>query len=635
MMNKKKHLFYEKIQCIYNNITKKDTHKFTELFYIKGGKASWNNRKSYLLKNWIRPKNKIVNPRMFKSEYEEYPFSRLTVNGRRLFDGAKEFMEIEIEPFCDRIKSYVYAQVKLDSSTNTEYKYMYVFNINGVKDNSNIDYYEIEYTQTDIPNEISVHIKPPKNKSLLEIEPYIGVIKYKDNKIILTFENQEDYISAIFNTDLTNNHTKYFVGVGVGIADINQKIPVAKKVILTKEKIENSDELYLVLNETEIISAKENSYKFKHSDKNFNPSHLEKYIKKIDMLHILFDKLSKQQNYTSFYEQLAFKEFSAINNIFQKIKSNHPYFINYRKRVLDILIKSHPYEAYKHLYIVMPTYQEDNIFEYQSQKSLILQKSLKELTNHVKIEIIFVIKNCQESFTHEFNSFLLNMKKHINIYFAFKEQIENRVNSIDFIFTNNQNFVVSKFLRVNTPVFNLFQDRATVEEHEAMYRKILNRSLSYDTFIKDRSKLCSFSNPIVKNLVGEWYLYLYGSKNILEDKIVIYANGEVECHPKNQELERGMIISKEYQSVILLEDEITKRVFTIVFDHQPHKIQDAFIVKTIGKQYKSDFDILTLGLFSRERIELSQVQKILGDIDDIRILEKSIVGENLSDYLST
>ncbi len=60
---------------------------------------------------------------------------------------------------------------------------------------------------------------------------------------------KNDYISTIFNTDLINNRTKYLVGVGIGIADINQKIPIAKKVILIKDKIEDSDELYLVLNE--------------------------------------------------------------------------------------------------------------------------------------------------------------------------------------------------------------------------------------------------------------------------------------------------------------------------------------------------------------------------------------------------
>ena len=633
-MNKKKHLFYEKIQCIYNNMTKKDTDKLTELFYIKNGKTSWKNRKSYLLKNWIRPKNRTINPRMFKGEYEEYPFSRLTINGRGLFDGADEFMEIDIDSFCVRIKNYLHAQVQLDSHSDAEYRYMYVFNINGVRENPNIDYYEIEYEKTHLSNEIGINIKPPKHKSSLEIGSYSGVFKYQQNKIILTFENRDDYISAIFNTDLINNHTKYLVGVGIGIADINQKIPVAKKVVLTKEKIEDSEELYLILNETEIISAEENSYKFKHNDRDFNPSHLDKYITKIERLNILFEKLLKQQEYNSYYEQLAFKEFSAINSIFQKIKVNHPYYINYRKRVIDILLKSHPHEQYSTISMVMPIYQEDNIFAHLSSKALLLQEGIKELSSRVKIEIIFVIESCQNPLSHEFKILLSKIQESIEIRFVFKNQIINEVNSIDFLFTDKNNFVVTKFLRVDTPVFNLYQDKTIIDEHKTMYRKIHNRSIKYNKFIKDKSQLCRVSNSVVENLVGEWHLYLYGSKHILENRVVISADGKVECHSHNQEVERGEIINKEYQSIIILEDDITKRVFTIVFDHQPHKIKEAFTVNLIAKAYKSDFDILTIGLFSRESIETSKVQKILGDIADIRILEDSTIGGNLADYLS-
>ena len=256
----------------------------------------------------------------------------------------------------------------------------------------------------------------------------------------MTFENAEDYISAIFNTDFINTHTKYLVGVGVGIADINQKIPVAKKVILTKEKIEDMNEIYLTLNETEMISSKENSYKFKHNNKNLDPSHLEKYIKKVSRVNLLFKKLLKQQKYSSFYEQLAFKEFSATTNIFEKLQKHQPYFVNYRKRVLDILLKSHSYEQYNSIYMVMPIYQEDNIFSHLSPKSRLLQKELQELSRKVKVEIIFIIENCQEPLGYEFSKFLEKVQGEIELRFAFRSQIECVVNSIDFLFTDKHKY---------------------------------------------------------------------------------------------------------------------------------------------------------------------------------------------------
>jgi len=630
-MNSKKHLFYEKIQCIHNNITDKNINRFTELFFIKNGKASWDNRKSYLSKNWINPKDKTINPRMFKSEYEDYPFSNLAINGRRLFDNAKEFMSMDIEDFCDRIKAYTHAQVQLEKSTNIEYKYMYVFNMNGI-DGSHIDYYTIEYTST-TPNGVAITVHPPKHKDSLKIDSYSGVYKKQKNKIIMRFENGDDYISAIFNTDLVNKHTKHLVGVGIGIADINQKIPVAKKIILAKKYIEDSDELYLILNETEILSAYENSYKLEDSE-NFNFSHLKKYIEKIHRLNTLLKKTPTQQIYGSFYKQLAFKEFSAIDSIFQKIKEHRPYYVNSRKRVLDILTKSYTYEQYGAIYMVMPIYQEDNIFEHQSSKSLILQQTLKTLSQHVQIEIIFVLKSCQTTLSYEFKSFLESINSSIHLYFVSKDQVEQEVNSIDFLFTDKQNFVVSKFLRVDTPVFNLFQDKTTIHEHEAMYRKVYNRSITYKNFTKQQEQLCHPHNPIIKSLVGKWYLYLYGTQKFWQDEIIISMDGSVVLKSTNGLIEQGEIVHKTNQSIILLEDTKTKRLLSMTFDNYEYILNRAFLVKIIGKQFNSNLDIFTIGIMSRHTIEQENAQEILGNVDEARLIEEGTIQDRLNLYLS-
>jgi len=631
-MNRKKHLFYEKIQCIYNNIAKKDIYKFTELFFIKNGRASWDNRKSYLYKKWINPKDKIINSRMFKSEYEDYPFSRLTVNGRRIFDSANEFISIDIEKFCSKIKSYIYSQVQLDNSKDIEYKYMYVFNINGVIDSSCIDYYEINYNSV-ISNGVAITVYPPKHKNSLKIDLYSGVYEKQKNKIIMRFENDDDYISVIFNTDLINKHTKYLVGVGIGIADINQKIPIAKKVVLSKELIENSDELYLILNETEILSAKENSYKLEYSDKNFNFSHLEKYIDKIHRLNTLLKKTSNQQIYGSFYKQLAFKEFSAINNIFQKIKEHRPYYVNYRKRVLDILINSYKSEQYKAIYMVMPIYQDDNIFEQLSSKAIELQNELKRLSYIVKIEIIFVLNRCQDSFSYEFENFLSDICQHINIYFVSKKHIENDVNSIDFLFTDRQNFVVTKFLRVSTPVFNFFQDKATIDEHAVMYRKILNRSLSYKDFFEEKYNLCNSISPILKSLMGKWYIYFYGTRKLWIEKVEIHKDSTI-VFLNNKIKSRLEIIEKTNQSIILFEDIKTKQLLSVRFDNYRCKVNNAFLIKVVGKKFDTNLEVFTIGIMSRYCIDLENAQYILGDVDDIRFVEDISIQDRLSGYLA-
>jgi len=632
-MNEKEHLFYEKIQCIYSNLTKKDINKFTDLFFIPTHKTSWENRKSYLYKKWIKSKEQRINPRLFRKEYESYPFNQLRVNGRRLFENAQEFYEVDIETFCERIKVYVYSLITLESRKNTHYHYLYVHNRIG--DKSSIDHYHITYTQPLQANTVEIEVHPPKSKASLNLDPYYGTIQWYGNTIVLTFQNQHDYISAIFNTDLINTQTTYLVGVGIGIADINQKIPIAKKVILTKEKIDKTHELYLALNETEVIFAEEHSYKFEKDNQDFRLNHLQKYIKKIDNINTLFQNLSQQNlyNQNSFYEQLAIKEFSATNRLFQKLAKGQSYFVNNRERVFDVLIASHAYEPYQELYIVMPIYTNDNLFEKLSSKALKLQEQLIELSSKVNIEIIFVMDDCQKTLSLEFKTFLEKAHKSIKLYFALKEDIENEVNSIDFIFTDRKNFSISRILRTSSPVFHLFRQEISIDQHKEMYQKILNRSLSYQAFSTE--KICTHKpNDILEKLMGRWYLHLYGTQKFWIDKIDIKRDNSVVLTTENGGVEEGEIIYKSNQSIMLLEDIKTKQLLSMVFENHDYLLNRAFLIKVMGKKFNTNLDLFTIGIMSRHKIPLEKAQHILGDVDDVRLIEPESIQDRLSDYLT-
>jgi len=643
----KDRLLYKKMKCIYKNIANKKSNKFTDLFFIeekinkKGNidisetfeerkRKYWENRRKYLRTKWLNSKNKLIKSRLFKKEYDKYPFSKLEINGRKIFSDVNEFLNINIENFCKRIYEYVYIK-KSFNPKNTKYKYMYVFNF--IDNKKEIDYYKIDYLKSININKAEISVYPPKSKSHLDIEPYVGEINIYNNKIILKFDNNNDYISAIFNTDLINSRTKYLVGVGIGIADVNQKIPTAKKVILTKEKIKNYNELYLGLNETEIIRAEENSYKFEDERKEYQSNHLKKYIKKINGINSLFQNLSKQNFYNSFYEQLAFKEFLAINRIFQKLNKGHSYFISDRERILNVLIDAKTYEKYKELYIVMPIYENNNIFEKLSLRALELQKRLLKLSSEARVEIIFVIENCEKEFSLEFKIFLEKAYKTINIYFVLKSDIENRVNSIDFIFTDKKNFSIARLLRTSSSVFHLFKHNINICQYEEMYRKILNRSLSYKDFKKE--KICTKQiNPILKRLIGKWYLHLYGTQKFWISEINIYKNSLVVLINDNGEKIEGEIINKNSQSIMILEDNKTERMFSIIFDNNISKLSISFLVKFIGKKFSSDLELMSIGIMSRHIIELEKVQEILGDVDEVRLIEKESIQNRLSKYLT-
>jgi len=92
-----------------------------------------------------------------------------------------------------------------------------------------IHYYKIEYVSKKNNNEFYIDVYPPTYKQeQLQVEKYRG-IAIISNKIILQFQNSNDYISAIFNPELLNSFQNYLVGVAIGIADIKSKNPVAKR----------------------------------------------------------------------------------------------------------------------------------------------------------------------------------------------------------------------------------------------------------------------------------------------------------------------------------------------------------------------------------------------------------------------
>jgi hypothetical protein len=640
-MNKKEHKFQEKIECIFNLISKKDLNHFVKLFFIKDGKTSFEHRKSYIYRNWIKKKDKPIIPKKFKKEYMQYPFYELNINRKRLFDSGEEFLDMDIESFCKKIKDYIHFWIEIDLEKEIGYRYVYVFNIQNEEQRPYIDYYEINYKESISINKVAIEVKPPQNKSFGEGEYYIGELEYKRDKIILTFENSGDYISMLFNKELSQNQNEYLVGVGIGISSFNKMIPIAKKVVLSKELIDDISNLYLTLNETEILVAKENTFKLNYHHKNsFQENHLSKYINKINKINNLFKTLNKENIFNSFYQKLTFKEFSSINSLFQRFKQNRSYFITYRKRVFDTLFNSYEKERYNSIYIVMPTFTNDNIFEYLSPNALSLQNSFIELTKKVKISIVFVLKDCNEELNYEFKSFLEKIYPHTNIYISTKKRLDGVVNSIDFLYTNRENFLVSRFLRVDRPVFNIYEDKSIIAEHQAMFKKIINRSIEYSKFRDSFINLCEISHPILKTLSGVWYSYTYGSHinsnndiKFWNDKVVIYENGKVDYYSDNIKTAEGYIIIKNYQSILILNDILTNRLITIVFDHQEYKIQKAFMIKSVTKQIEKDFDMFTIGIFSRKPIEISKAKEILGDIDNVRILESGHISNRLINYL--
>ncbi len=122
-------LLYKKIECIYKDIADGKSDEFTDLFFIEEKiykkdrkdeyetyeeikRKYWENRRKYLRAKWLNSKEKLIRTRLFKKEYEKYPFSKLEINGKKIFKDVDEFLEVDIEKFLVRRNSWSTLQLK-------------------------------------------------------------------------------------------------------------------------------------------------------------------------------------------------------------------------------------------------------------------------------------------------------------------------------------------------------------------------------------------------------------------------------------------------------------------------------------------------------------------------------------------
>jgi hypothetical protein len=633
-MNKNK-LFQTKILFLYDFYCENNIDKLTKLFYIKNKKTTFNNRKLYIQQNWLK---KELSPSRFSVEYRSYPFYKFTISGQRLFMDANEFLGIKIEEFRDRIRAYRSSLIKIESRVNTKYQYIYLFSKHIKEGSHNIDYYEIEYLKNkDDLYSIDIKVFAPKNRRF-KIEPYFGSYREENHKIIIDINNSNNHFHAIFNSDISKQGVDYLVGVVVGIADSNEKNPIAKKVLLSKKKIENLDSLYFMLNETEQILADEYTFGLSYFG-NEKYAYLKKYFKGISSFTKLLKRVSNDEFYNDFYHQLGFNGLYQTNKVFSKIKNSGSYFAHSREDIIKTLLNSYKTEGYQKLFIVMPTYEEDNLFEHFSEKVKNIQNELIILSSRISINIIFVLHDCKEALSTEFIQIIEKLSRTITINLISKTSIVQEVNSIDFIFTNRQNFLVIKYLRQENPPFYICKDKHIIIQHQNSFYKIKRRAISYQEFKENQKQLCHNFDPIINRIKGEWFHYFYGSQThnkelkFWKNKILIHLDKSVEYFSNAiNKTDDGEVMFLGKQILLTFVDIDTENSSIILFE-QEDIIEKAFVVKMIDKQYRNNLDMFTIGIFAKIELKEAEAKKILGDIQGVRVIENRAVRRRVSEFL--
>jgi len=212
------------------------------------------------------------------------------------------------------------------------------------------------------------------------------------------------------------------------------------------------------------------------------------------------------------------------------------------------------------------------------------------------------------------------------------------VRYLDFIFTDKQNFLVTKYLRQENPPFYIHKDKHAIIQHQNSFYKIKKRAIPYKDFKENRKLLCYNTDSIIQRIKGEWFHYFYGSQKDNEaikfwtNRLIIHLDKSLEYFSNNIKTDNGELIILGRQILLTFVDIETKNSSIILFV-QEDIIEKAFVVKMIDKQYRDNLDMFTIGIFSKIELNEAKAKKILGNIESVRILEKRDMRRKVNKFL--
>jgi len=468
-------IFTKKIELIYNKLFNSDMDEFTKAFINNNkfniDKFDTNNEqeayeqfffnRKIVLRRWL--KNGIKCTKDFQKSFPYYKISKYQYKGNPLFS-LHDFMALDnLVEFEKKIDSYLKEQKRIFAPIDYKYIYLFEENLN------HLDCYEIiEWKKG---NDFEMIIELSYNSNIIE-----GKVSIEANgNIFITLNTPNSKHYFLFH-DNNDNYSKYTVGISMGFSPNDNKVPIAKKVILSKEALDIDDiNLKLILNEAEIFYALENRVS------NFSINPLLKYTKKLKKYYQFFYKLIDIQFKQNFYYRLALGEFNSFRRLFEKVVNRDSYFVYNYHRAFYKMIKTVESIGNTTLYIV----QEFNSNHYLVQSDyqyIKIQESLFNLGNYgIDIEFIAVIGS---GLSLEIEHSLEKISKNgIRVRVVEKDKIINQVNSIDFAFIKDNgenNFVLADPLRDSKDVYKIFINSITMEEYYSDYYKILKYSKPYN-----------------------------------------------------------------------------------------------------------------------------------------------------------
>ena len=472
--------FSQKLKIIYVQLANENINDFTEMLidYSKYDKNKFimdsdreskeqffSNRKT-VLRRWLNQGTNCTPD--FQKSFYNYKLSKLHIKGNPLFKLSDFIKEDNLEYFDQQIEKYLKYQRRVQITV--DYKYIYSFSTL----TQTINYYEIVEWEKDSKGETTLLLE--KNS-----QSFRAKFQLLDNNIFITLQKNDSQLYMLFYDNQDNSST-YITGMSMGYLEYDNKVPMSKKVIFSKELLQNK-ELEFMLNETETLSAIEN--RFSTNLELFQVNHFMKYVNKLKNYSKFFKRLRKTSYKELFYYRLAFSEFYAIKKLFKRVSKKESYYIIDFQRAFLELIKTVESIGNIKLQVVMQL-TEESPFLKSSYRDLEIRSRFLNLYQNYKIEptIIFVIDSDKELSTKTKYLFSEMIEQNIEVRTIIKEEIVHDVDSLNFSFIHlhdNRDFVLADPVRDSKNVYKIYTNELTMDEYRTDYESFINKSKVYNT----------------------------------------------------------------------------------------------------------------------------------------------------------
>ncbi len=151
----------------------------------------------------------------------------------------------------------------------------------------------------------------------------------------------------------------------------------------------------------------------------------------------------------------------------------------------------------------------------------------------------------------------------------------------------------------------------------------INTKEKIEIYIKHIRIKSSFTNPIrlLEKIQGSWFVYFHSTLNqtaiLTEATLIIDKNLSVEF-TVNEFKYKGNIFIENDQTLMILKSKLVKNRIYFSFDNE--KLESIFFACMKYKNHITNVNGVNLTLFSKEKLDNSNIKEILGNGDNNKIV---------------